>query len=431
MLKISHQRPRKGKSVLVFGLMLFSGVWGGGQEPITTLNDLYQHPAFPQQEQKTQQSTAETVQPSSGEQSELESLRTITVDDLLSSRKLAWQISGGTAWNYNSNIFSSNIPVSDQILVMNCGMALSYGAEGAPLNIAANYGLSYSQYQKFSQNNGYGQAAGLNATWLPGERTSVTGALSSSGGAGSSIGSSVQTKSDNLSASLGLRYKMTEKVSSGCDFGYTMKSNGSNQTYDDKNVNLVNDYRLTSKVQIGIGIGAGMRTTNGAEDETDQSARLRWSYDITGKMKFSGDAGMEDRMNSSGQGSWQPRFQGGWQYNPFDGTSLNISGYRRVDASYSGTVLDVGQTLGCNATLSQRLFQRLFLGISGGVENVQRDTGNASSSNGGQNRSYIGASFSRTLLRWIDGSVYYRFTSTHGVQSYNQTTLGVQLSAHY
>ena len=430
MRKTPQPRTRKGKTAFVLGFMLFSGVWGNGQEAVTTLNDLYRQPTAPPQEQQVQHPSTEQMRPLSGEQSSMESLRAITVDDLLSSRKLHWQILGGASWSYNSNILSSQKSVSDQIFSPNCNAFIAYGDEGAPLNIAGNYGISYNQYQKYPQYDGLGQVVGLNGTWLPGERTSVTGALSSTAGPGSNVGSGVQGKSSNLTSSLGVHYKATEKISLGCNFNYNSRTSGTNpiQQYSDQNFNLTGDYQATSKFQVGIGIGGGMRTTTGLPDETDQHVNLRWNYEMTGKMSLVGEAGGEYRSNSIINSGWQPRFQAGWKYSPIDGTSVALSGYRHVDASPTGTTLIVGQVIGCNATVSQQILKRFLLSITGGVEKTQNDSPSLSPN---ESRSVGSVSLNYNLLRWMDGSVFYKTTSSRGGTVFDQTIYGVQLTAHY
>jgi len=435
MLKTPQQRMRREKIAIVLGFMLFSGVWGEGQEAVTTLNDLYRPPATPPQEQQVQvqHPATDQTQPLSGEQSSMESLRAITVEDLLSSRKLHWQIVAGASWSYNSNILSGSNSVSDQIFSPNCNVFITYGNEGAPLNIAGNYGISYNEYQKYPQYDGLGQAAGLNGTWLLGERTSVTGALSSTAGPGSNMGSSVQGKSSNLTSSLGVHYKTTEKISLGCNFSYNSRTSGTNQIqqYSDQSFNLTGDYQATSKIQVGIGIGGGTRTTTGLADETDQRVNLHWNYEMTGKMSLNGEAGEEYRSISSTSSGWQPRFQGGWKYSPINGTTVSISGYRHVDASPTGATLVVGQVIGCNATVSQQILKRFLLSITGGVENIQNDSASSSSSGVSESRSVGNATLNYNFLRWMDGSIFYKITSSRGGTGFDQTIYGVQLTAHY
>ena len=298
---------------------------------------------------------------------------------------------------------------------------------GAPLNFTGNYGLSYNQYQKYSQYSGLEQSGGLNTRWLPGEKTSMTGALSYSSGRGSSIGSGVLENATNLNSSLKVRYQTTGKIDSGVDFGYNTRTYGVNQNYQSQSINLVNDYQVTSKIQIGVGIGAGTRTATATADETDQTAQLRWNYAMSGKMSINGDFGMENRATASASSNWQPRFQSGWQYHLFDGTSLGVSGFRRVDAYTSGTTLNIGQVIGCTGTISQRLLQRMSLNLSGGVETIQRDGVSGAS----QNRTFFGPSLGFNLLRWLGGSVFWRATSSCGEGSYDQMIYGVQLSAFY
>jgi len=402
--------------------MFFWGILADGQN-VVTVNELYRQPTTPVPE--TQRA------PRTEEQSALDTLNALTVDDLLNSRKFRWEVSGGAAWTYNNNIYSSITPVADQILTPTCGLAATYGEAGAPLNFAGHYGLSYNQYQKYTQMSGMSQSLGMNATWLPGPKTTVTGALSYGDGRGSTLGSSAQQNSSTLGSSLGVRYQVSDKISSGCDFTSSMQTLGVNQSYTNNNINLVSDYQFTAKMKLGVGLGGGMRTLNSGQGETDQSVQFRWNYEMSGKMSFSGNVGWETRFLSGGGSNGQPRFQCAWQYRPLERTSLGISAYRQTDSSASSATLTTGQSLGCTATLSQLLFQRVSLNISGGLEKFQQDTMNLSTSGNSGTTTVLSASLGYQMLRWVDGSVFCRSTTRQGSSNYDQTTCGIQLSARY
>ena len=148
-------------------------------------------------------------------------------------------------------------------------------------------------------------------------------------------------------------------------------------------------------------------------------------------MSLSGETGEEYRSSTSTNSGWQPRFQGNWKYSPINGTTVAISGYRHVDASPTGATLVVGQVIGCNATVSQQISKRFLLSIVGGVENTQNDSANPSSNGGSESRSVGSATLSYNFVRWMDGSVFYKITSSRGGAGFDQTIYGVQLTAHY
>lgn len=417
-------------ALLALGYLFLGGMLTDAQT-IVTVQDLYRQPVSAASEGRRE--------PRSEEQSALDSINAITVDDLLNSRKLRWNAEAGTSWIYNSNLFSASKAISDQILSLNGGLAMTYGESGGPLNVTGNFGMSYSQYQKFTQYSGIGQTTtSLHAVWLAGGKTTVTGDLYYGSGRGSSLGGSVQEQSSSLNSSLGVRYQTTNKVSSGFDFGYSTQVMGSNQNYVSERVHFITDYQCASKLQLGIGLGGGARTLNTSSvgsspnsDETDQSAQMRLNYQVTDKMSINGDAGWENRSAANGASKGAPRCQGSWQYSPLDGTSIALTGYKRVDANAGGTTLSMGQALGCTGTISQRLFQRIFLNISGGLESFKQDNGNFSTNANARNIHFLGASLSSNVLRWVDGSVFCRTSTSSGSTIYNQTTVGIQLTAHY
>lgn len=408
---------------MVLGLTLTGGVWAAGQQEVSTLDDLYRQPVFPTMTQQ--------AEPLTNEQSSLEMLQDITVEDLLNSRKMRWQVGAGGGWNYNSNIFSTPTAVSDQILMQFCNAELDYGDAGAPLNFAGHYQITSREYQKFTKFSGLGYAGGFDTIWLPGEKTRMTGTVKYASGRGSSIGSGAELDRSNLNSTMGIRYQTSEKVSSGCDLGYSSQTYGANQSYVDQHVNLVSDYTVSPKTQIGLGVGTGNRSITGSADETNQSAQLRFSYLITSKMSLRGDFGIENSATSMVSGDWRPRFQCGWQYHPLEETSISFSGYKHTDAYASGTTLSMGQITGVNGTFSQDLFHRVSLNISGGMESIQTESVNRSHSGTSEDLGFFGASLSCPIMRHMGASVFWRSSSSRGNREFEQMNYGIQLSAFY
>ena len=85
-------------------------------------------------------------------------------------------------------------------------------------------------------------------------------------------------------------------------------------------------------------------------------------------MNFSGGVEFRQFENNSRSEYISPVFEVGANYQPFDGTSVTLSGSRRTYNSgvlagqdFAGTTITVG--------LQQRLLQRFRVGVSGGYQN--------------------------------------------------------------
>jgi hypothetical protein len=135
--------------------------------------------------------------------------------------------------------------------------------------------------------------------------------------------------------------------------------------------NLFINYNYSEKVVIGLGGTGGYDLVDDPDpDQTFEQANVRLSYQATGKVSLNASGGVEFRQfeNSSRGEHVSPVFQIGAAYQPFDGTSLSLDVNRRTlnsavfaGQNFASTNVSVGVT--------QRLLQRVFLGLSAGYEN--------------------------------------------------------------
>jgi Putative beta-barrel porin 2 len=152
--------------------------------------------------------------------------------------------------------------------------------------------------------------------------------------------------------------------------------------------NLYVNYALGPKVTVGAGgVGGRQFVDQPSPDQTFEQVNVRASYIVTDKISFSGSAGVEFRQFDSGRGTHSsPIFQLDLNYTPADGSALIFSGSRRITNSASVANQDFAATE-LVASGSQRFFQRFFLRLTGGYQNLTY-FGSASASGASRDDNY-------------------------------------------
>ena len=176
--------------------------------------------------------------------------------------------------------------------------------------------------------------------------------------------------------------------------------------------NLFLNYIYSDKLTVGLGGTGGFNTTNDPgifnNDQTYEQANLRFSYNATAKITMSASGGIEVRQFASGSGdNVSPIYQLAAGYQPFDGTSLSLSGSRRTMNSASLVGQDFAQTT-IDFSLTQRFFQRFFVGVAVGYTNSDYfSTIIGVSSTRNDNFYYITPSIDFNITRFWSFGAYY------------------------
>jgi hypothetical protein len=182
-----------------------------------------------------------------------------------------------------------------------------------------------------------------------------------------------RTRFQTYNTRLGATYDLTGKtfLSSGIDSLVTDYNSASLISSQMFSGNLFLNYRYSEKIVVGVGGTGGYDfVDNPSPDQSFEQANVRASYQATGKIAFNLSGGVEFRQfenNSRGQ-YISPVFELGATYQPFDGTSMTLSGSRRTFNSgvlagqdFAGTTISAG--------LKQRLAQRFYFAVSAGYQN--------------------------------------------------------------
>lgn len=187
--------------------------------------------------------------------------------------------------------------------------------------------------------------------------------------------------------------------------------------------NLFINYAYSPKLTVGLGGGGGFNEVDEpTPDQTFQQALVRVDYSPGGKLKFTGSGGVEFRESEGNDDTFvSPVFGVGVQYQPFDGTSVNVDVNRRV---MNSAVL-AGQdytTTSVTAALRQRFLRRCTVGVTGGYENSDYFdvVHNNNSSERSDDYFFVQPSVDVNVTRfWTVGAYYLRRQNSSSVETYS------------
>jgi hypothetical protein len=131
------------------------------------------------------------------------------------------------------------------------------------------------------------------------------------------------------------------------------------------------NYNYGSKLILGVGGTGGYDKAQGSTPEQFfEQANVRVSYQASGKLNFAATAGAEFRQfGNNARGLYtSPVYDLSASYQPFDGTSLSVTGSRRTQNSAAISGSDFASTI-INLGIRQRLLRRVSLGLNVGYEN--------------------------------------------------------------
>jgi hypothetical protein len=169
------------------------------------------------------------------------------------------------------------------------------------------------------------------------------------------------------------------------------------------------NYIMTPKLTVGVGGTFGWDfVEDPSVDQTFQQANFRINYQATGKLGLSASAGVEVRQFDGQRSDYvSPVFELGAIYRPFDGTTITLTGGRRIlnsgffaDQNF-GTTYVVGR-------VQQRLLRRVYLGLAVGYENS-----NYFATTRGVNATreddyyFVEPSVDVLITRWLSVGAYY------------------------
>ena len=130
------------------------------------------------------------------------------------------------------------------------------------------------------------------------------------------------------------------------------------------------DYEIMPKTRLGVGLNFGWLEVDRSVDQEYQQLMSRIDWKPTDKISIQARGGVEYRQADEGKDSFNPVFGLGGSYRPFDGTSVNLDGYRREMNSasqFAHNMVTTGFTMG----VRQRFLQKFFVTVNGGYDETE------------------------------------------------------------
>jgi hypothetical protein len=252
------------------------------------------------------------------------------------------------------------------------------------------------------------------------------GNLSNASSPGSQVNLDVsgRTRFQIYTTRIGASYDLSGKtfLSSEIDSLVTQYDSASLFSSEMFSGNLFLNYRYSDKLTFGIGGTGGYDLAdNPNPSQTFEQANANISYQASEKISLNASGGVEFRQfeNNSRGGYIAPVFELGASYQPFDGTTITLSGNRRT---YNSGVLAGQDFAGTTITagLRQRLLQRFYFGIAGGYENSDYfSTVSGLTANRRDNYYFAEPSLDFSITRfWMLGAYYLHRQNDSSLQSF-------------
>ena len=200
----------------------------------------------------------------------------------------------------------------------------------------------------------------------------ITSGTNSSTGTIANIDVGGRTRFTVVGTRLGWSYDLSGKTFLSGEFLNTLYAYQNNLISSDSfSGSLYINYNYSPKLAVGIGGSGGYNWVDSpTPEQTFEQANVRATYQATGKISLNASAGAEFRQfgNNGANDHVSPVYELGATYLPFDGTTVTLTGSRRTLNSAIFAGQDFAST-NIIAGIRQRMFERIYLSVSGGYEN--------------------------------------------------------------
>jgi hypothetical protein len=353
---------------------------------------------------------------------------------------------------YDDNIYlTENHKVDDYYFAIEPGLTLGYGdiVQRQENYIRLDYAPSIFLFADHSESNavqhlirleGQYRFSRLTLTFsqdvqlLDGTNLTSTTSAGSGGAPTLNLDAGGNTAVNVYTTLANFNYDLTGKtsVSGGIHWDTWDYENGliSSSTFSG---NLYFNYTYSPKLVVGIGATGGYNWVDSpSPDQTFEQINVRLTYQLTGKISLNAMAGVEFRQFEGNNGDHvSPVYEIGATYQPFDGTTFSLRGTRHTmnsavfaEQDYSSTNIVFGAR--------QRLFQRIYLGVTAGYENSDYfSTVNFASATRTDDYFFVEPAVDVMVTRWLTVGAYYLHReneSNVGGFSFKDNQVGVRAS---
>ncbi len=353
---------------------------------------------------------------------------------------------------YDDNIFLINGQhVGDYYLAIEPGLTLGYGDIVGPErnSIQFDYAPSFFFYADHSDENAIQHVMRLNGTYHVGhwnlglsqdiQLLQGTNPQNASGTGNSSPGINLDTGSrtdENIYTTNGtFSYDLTGKTFLSGALHYS-RYDYPDDLFGSQTIsgNVFFNFIYSPKLTIGLGGTGGYDWVEGNNpDQSFEQINGTISYQATGKISLNGSIGVEFRQfDGSSSGSYvSPVYNLSANYQPFDGTSISLTGSLRTENS---AVLSGQNYSLTDITLSvrQRFLQRVYLGFTTGYEHSNYfSTTTGADAGRTDNYYFVQPAIDVTITRYWTAGVYYLYResdSSLDAYSFSNNQYGLRTS---
>jgi hypothetical protein len=194
--------------------------------------------------------------------------------------------------------------------------------------------------------------------------------------------------------------------------------------------NLFMNYTYSPKLVVGLGATVGYDLVGSASSgQSYEQINVRITYQATGKISINLSTGVEFRQFGNEGSNVSPVYELDASYQPFDGTTISLSGSRRTENSAVVAGQDYALT-NLNLSIRQRFIQRIYVGLAIGYENTSyfsTDTGAATSRE--DNYYFFQPAIDVTITRyWTSGAYYLHRENDSTTFGFDDNQFGLRTS---
>jgi hypothetical protein len=227
-------------------------------------------------------------------------------------------------------------------------------------------------------------------------------------------------------------YQMTEKTSLDSRFALEHDSYQGGLDSTDINLAMIMNYQVLPKTMVGMGAGFGYTTVESGQNQYYEQGLLHLRYLPTYKLNFDCTAGVEVRQIVNGSGRTSPVFEFIASYSALDSTLISLSVSRRTETSALFVDQNIERTT-IEASIRQRLFQKVYVTLSGGYQHADYvDAGAAASRT--DNFPYWGVESALEVTKWMSMKAGYRYqddASSAGEFSFRRNIADFQINIQF
>ncbi len=194
-------------------------------------------------------------------------------------------------------------------------------------------------------------------------------------------------------------------------------------------------YEVLPKVKLGLGTEIGWVDIAGSPNQTYQQGLVKLVYDPSSKLQVVAKGGADFRQYQNPLGADDrvtPAMSLGFNWTPFDSTTVSVNGYRNISASNSVAASNYVAT-GFRASVKQRLIQKIHYTLGGGYENSDyRSTLRGGTNNRDDDYYFITNSLDYDFYKHGSVKLFHKYEDNSSSASpFDRQELGIEVTLKY